>query len=247
MTKNALTVENLTKVYLDSKTKKENKALLNLSFEVKQGEVFGLLGPNGAGKTTTFYSIAGLIQPSDGEIFLNDVNITNMPMHLRSRHGISYLPQEASIFQNLSVEDNILGLAQLSMKHDEGLKDKYNKIVEDFNLSNILTQKGRELSGGQRRRVEIARCLVTMPKIILMDEPFAGIDPIAVEDIKKILNKLVSQGISILITDHNVSAALEICSRGLILSEGKILAEGSTDELIKNTKVREVYLGEMYS
>ena len=170
-----------------------------------------------------------------------------MPMHLRSRHGISYLPQEASIFQNLSVEDNILGLAQLSMKHDEGLKDKYNKIVEDFNLSNILTQKGRELSGGQRRRVEIARCLVTMPKIILMDEPFAGIDPIAVEDIKKILDKLVSQGISILITDHNVSAALEICSRGLILSEGKILAEGSTDELIKNTKVREVYLGEMYS
>jgi lipopolysaccharide export system ATP-binding protein len=218
-----------------------------MSLMVNPGETFGLLGPNGAGKTTTFYSIAGLIQPSDGEIFLNDVNITNMPMHLRSRHGISYLPQEASIFQNLSVEDNILGLAQLSMKHDEGLKDKYSKIIEDFNLSNILTQKGRELSGGQRRRVEIARCLVTMPKIILMDEPFAGIDPIAVEDIKKILNKLVSQGISILITDHNVSAALEICSRGLILSEGKILAEGSTDELIKNTKVREVYLGEMYS
>ena len=230
-----------------SKNIKNRNVIKDINFSINSAEIVGLLGPNGAGKTTTFYSIAGLIQPSDGEIFLNDVNITNMPMHLRSRHGISYLPQEASIFQNLSVEDNILGLAQLSMKHDEGLKDKYNKIVEDFNLSNILTQKGRELSGGQRRRVEIARCLVTMPKIILMDEPFAGIDPIAVEDIKKILNKLVSQGISILITDHNVSAALEICSRGLILSEGKILAEGSTDELIKNTKVREVYLGEMYS
>lgn len=230
-----------------SKNIKNRNIIKDINFSINSAEIVGLLGPNGAGKTTTFYSIAGLIQPSDGEIFLNDVNITNMPMHLRSRHGISYLPQEASIFQNLSVEDNILGLAQLSMKHDEGLKDKYNKIVEDFNLSNILTQKGRELSGGQRRRVEIARCLVTMPKIILMDEPFAGIDPIAVEDIKKILNKLVSQGISILITDHNVSAALEICSRGLILSEGKILAEGSPDELIKNTKVREVYLGEMYS
>ena len=230
-----------------SKNIKNRNIIKVINFSINSAEIVGLLGPNGAGKTTTFYSIAGLIQPSDGEIFLNDVNITNMPMHLRSRHGISYLPQEASIFQNLSVEDNILGLAQLSMKHDEGLKDKYNKIVEDFNLSNILTQKGRELSGGQRRRVEIARCLVTMPKIILMDEPFAGIDPIAVEDIKKILNKLVSEGISILITDHNVSAALEICSRGLILSEGKILAEGSTDELIKNTKVREVYLGEMYS
>jgi len=230
-----------------SKNIKNRNIIKDINFSINSAEIVGLLGPNGAGKTTTFYSIAGLIQPSDGEIFLNDVNITNMPMHLRSRHGISYLPQEASIFQNLSVEDNILGLAQLSMKHDEGLKVKYNKIVEDFNLSNILTQKGRELSGGQRRRVEIARCLVTMPKIILMDEPFAGIDPIAVEDIKNILNKLVSQGISILITDHNVSAALEICSRGLILSEGKILAEGSTDELIKNTKVREVYLGEMYS
>ena len=181
-----------------SKNIKNRNIIKDINFSINSAEIVGLLGPNGAGKTTTFYSIAGLIQPSDGEIFLNDVNITNMPMHLRSRHGISYLPQEASIFQNLSVEDNILGLAQLSMKHDEGLKDKYNKIVEDFNLSNILTQKGRELSGGQRRRVEIARCLVTMPKIILMDEPFAGIDPIAVEDIKKILNKLVSQGISIL-------------------------------------------------
>ena len=140
-----------------SKNIKNRNIIKDINFSINSAEIVGLLGPNGAGKTTTFYSIAGLIQPSDGEIFLNDVNITNMPMHLRSRHGISYLPQEASIFQNLSVEDNILGLAQLSMKYDEGLKDKYNKIVEDFNLSNILSQKGRELSGGQRRRVEIAR------------------------------------------------------------------------------------------
>jgi|TARA_B110000003_G_scaffold134112_1_gene136081 lipopolysaccharide export system ATP-binding protein len=224
-----------------------NRNIINdINFSINPAEIVGLLGPNGAGKTTTFYSIAGLIQPSHGEVFLKSKNITKMPMHLRSKHGISYLPQESSIFQNLSVEDNILGLAQLTMK-DEILKKKYNEIVENFNLSNILNQKGRELSGGQRRRVEIARCLVTTPKIILMDEPFAGIDPIAVDDIKKILNQLVSQGISILITDHNVGAALEICSRALILSEGNILAEGSTDELIKNAKVREVYLGEMYS
>ena len=230
-----------------SKNIKNRNIIKDINFSINSAEIVGLLGPNGAGKTTTFYSIAGLIQPSDGEIFLNDVNITNMPMHLRSRHGISYLPQESSIFQNLSVEDNILGLAQLSMIQSDALKDKYNKIIKDFNLSDILLQKGRELSGGQRRRVEIARCLVTMPQIILMDEPFAGIDPIAVEDIKKILNRLVSEGISILITDHNVSAALEICSRALILSEGSILAEGSPDELVKNAKVREVYLGEMYS
>ena len=198
-------------------------------------------------KLQPFIPIAGLMQPSYGKVFLNGNNITKMPMHLRSKYGISYLPQESSIFQNLTVEDNILGLAQLSMIHGDALKDKYNKIIKDFNLNNILSQKGRELSGGQRRRVEIARCLVTKPKIILMDEPFAGIDPIAVEEIKEILNQLVSEGISILITDHNVSAALEICSRALILSEGSILAEGSPDELVKNTKVREVYLGEMYS
>ena len=170
-----------------------------------------------------------------------------MPMHERSKLGIAYLPQESSIFQNLSVKDNILGLAQLSSDDNKAILSRFNKVVEEFNLSSILMQKGRELSGGQRRRVEIARCLVTMPKIILMDEPFAGIDPIAVDDIKKILNQLVSQGISILITDHNVSAALEICSRGLILSEGQVLAEGTTEELINNPKVREVYLGEMYS
>ena len=230
-----------------SKKIKNRDIIKDINFEVNNSEIVGLLGPNGAGKTTTFYSIAGLIRPSNGNIYINNQDITNMPMHERSKLGIAYLPQESSIFQNLSVKDNILGLAQLSSDDNKAILSRFNKVVEEFNLSSILMQKGRELSGGQRRRVEIARCLVTMPKIILMDEPFAGIDPIAVDDIKKILNQLVSQGISILITDHNVSAALEICSRGLILSEGQVLAVGTTEELINNPKVREVYLGEMYS
>jgi lipopolysaccharide export system ATP-binding protein len=236
-----LSVSNLSK-------KIKNKSIIeNINFVVNRSEILGLLGPNGAGKTTTFYTIAGLIKPSEGKIFFNKKNVTDMPMHNRSKLGMSYLPQESSIFLNLSVKHNILGLAQLASPDTNLIKNIFDEVVEEFNLSKILNQKGRELSGGQRRRVEIARCLVTKPNMILMDEPFAGIDPIAVDDIKKILNKLVTKDISILITDHNVGAALEICNRALILSEGKILAEGSTNELINNNKVKEVYLGEMYS
>tara|TARA_B100000579_G_scaffold178618_1_gene145590 strand:- start:1559 stop:2278 length:720 start_codon:yes stop_codon:yes gene_type:complete len=236
-----LSVSNLSK-------KIKNKSIIeNINFVVNRSEILGLLGPNGAGKTTTFYTIAGLIKPSEGKIFFNKKNVTDMPMHNRSKLGMSYLPQESSIFLNLSVKHNILGLAQLASPDTNLIKNIFDEVVEEFNLSKILNQKGRELSGGQRRRVEIARCLVTKPNMILMDEPFAGIDPIAVDDIKKILNKLVTKDISILITDHNVGAALEICNRALILSEGKILAEGSTNELINNSKVKEVYLGEMYS
>ena len=236
-----LSVKNLAKK-IKSKT-----IVKDINFSVNSSEIVGLLGPNGAGKTTTFYSIAGLIKPTKGEIFFNGQEITNMAMHSRSKLGISYLPQESSIFLNLSVKDNILGLAQLCESDSISVKKIYDEIIEEFNLSDMLNQNGRELSGGQRRRVEIARCLVTKPKIILMDEPFAGIDPVAVDDIKKILNNLLSKEISILITDHNVGAALAICKRALILSEGKILAEGSTNELINNSKVKEVYLGEMYS
>ena len=236
-----LSVSNLSK-------KIKNKSIIeNINFVVNRSEILGLLGPNGAGKTTTFYTIAGLIKPSEGKISFNNKNVTDMPMHNRSKLGMSYLPQESSIFLNLSVKHNILGLAQLASPDTNLIKNIFDEVVEEFNLSKILNQKGRELSGGQRRRVEIARCLVTKPNMILMDEPFAGIDPIAVDDIKKILNKLVTKNISILITDHNVGAALEICNRALILSEGKILAEGSTNELINNNKVKEVYLGEMYS
>ncbi len=236
-----LSVSNLSK-------KIKNKSIIeNINFVVNRSEILGLLGPNGAGKTTTFYTIAGLIKPSEGKIFFNKKNVTDMPMHNRSKLGMSYLPQESSIFLNLSVKHNILGLAQLASPDTNLIKNIFDEVVEEFNLSKILNQKGRELSGGQRRRVEIARCLVTKPNMILMDEPFAGIDPIAVDDIKKILNKLVTKDISILITDHNVGAALEICNRALILSEGKILAEGSTNELINNSKVKEIYLGEMYS
>ena len=236
-----LRVSNLSK-------KIKNRIIIeNINFVLNSSEILGLLGPNGAGKTTTFYTIAGLIKPSEGKISFNNENVTDMPMHNRSKLGMSYLPQESSIFLNLSVKHNILGLAQLASPDTNLIKNIFDEVVEEFNLSKILNQKGRELSGGQRRRVEIARCLVTKPNMILMDEPFAGIDPIAVDDIKKILNKLVTKDISILITDHNVGAALEICNRALILSEGKILAEGSTNELIKNSKVKEIYLGEMYS
>ena len=235
---------NLNKI---SKSIKDKIIVNDISFEINEGSINGLLGPNGAGKTTTFYLIAGLIPLDSGEIIYNNQNISNLPMHKRSNIGIKYLPQEPSIFQNLTVRENLYGLAEISLKEKNKIDKFMDQSIEEFSLQDVLDKKGRQLSGGQRRKVEIARTLAASPKIILLDEPFAGIDPIAVDDIKKILNKLVTKDISILITDHNVGAALEICNRALILSEGKILAEGSTNELINNNKVKEVYLGEMYS
>ena len=230
-----------------SKSYRGRKVVNNISIEVNQGEIVGLLGPNGAGKTTSFYMIVGIIKPESGDIFLDNEVISSFPMYQRAQKGIGYLAQEESVFRKLSVEDNILGILEFTDLTKNQQKEKAEQLMEEFGLIKIRKSRGDLLSGGERRRTEIARALANDPKFLLLDEPFAGVDPIAVEDIKKILNRLVSEGISILITDHNVSAALEICSRALILSEGSILAEGSPDELVKNAKVREVYLGEMYS
>ena len=219
----------------------------NISFEVPSGCISGLLGPNGAGKTTTFYIIAGLIKADKGDIFLADEHVSNFAMHKRSKMGIKYLPQEPSIFQNLSVYENLLGLAELSFKRKEDIENFITKSIDEFNLSEILNHKGRQLSGGQRRKVEIARTLAANPKIILLDEPFAGIDPIAIDEIKQVLIKLKNKKIGILITDHNVREALEICDHELVINNGSIIAKGDKNSLIKDEMVKKVYLGDMYS
>ena len=230
-----------------SKAIKEKRILSGISFEVIKGQIYGLLGPNGAGKTSTFYIIAGLTQSDLGEISLDNKDISNVPMHKRSMMGIKYLPQEPSIFQNLSVYQNLQGLAELSFNNIVDIKRFIDESVEEFGLSEILDLKGRQLSGGQRRKVEIARTLAAEPKIILLDEPFAGIDPIAIEDIKNVLRKLVKKNIGVLITDHNVRETLEICDQAAIINNGEIIAEGNKDELINNELVKKVYLGNMYS
>ena len=219
----------------------------NISFEVPSGCISGLLGPNGAGKTTTFYIIAGLIKADKGDIFLDDENVSSFAMHKRSKMGIKYLPQEPSIFQNLSVYENLLGLAELSFKRKEDIENFITKSIDEFNLSEILNHKGRQLSGGQRRKVEIARTLAANPKIILLDEPFAGIDPIAIDEIKQVLIKLKNKNIGILITDHNVREALEICDHAIVINNGSIIAKGDKNSLIKDEMVKKVYLGDMYS
>ena len=219
----------------------------NISFEVPSGCISGLLGPNGAGKTTTFYIIAGLIKADKGDIFLADEHVSNFAMHKRSKMGIKYLPQEPSIFQNLSVYENLLGLAELSFKRKEDIENFITKSIDEFNLSEILNHKGRQLSGGQRRKVEIARTLAANPKIILLDEPFAGIDPIAIDEIKQVLIKLKNKKIGILITDHNVREALEICDHAIVINNGSIIAKGDKNSLIKDEMVKKVYLGDMYS
>ena len=230
-----------------NKTIKDKNIVDNISFEVPSGCISGLLGPNGAGKTTTFYIIAGLIKADKGDIFLADENVSNFAMHKRSKMGIKYLPQEPSIFQNLSVYENLLGLAELSFKRKEDIENFITKSIDEFNLSEILNHKGRQLSGGQRRKVEIARTLAANPKIILLDEPFAGIDPIAIDEIKQVLIKLKNKNIGILITDHNVREALEICDHAIVINNGSIIAKGDKNSLIKDEMVKKVYLGDMYS
>ena len=230
-----------------SKSIKDKKILSKVSFKVDAGQIYGLLGPNGAGKTTTFYIIAGLIGFEDGQVSLLDNDISNLPMHKRSKLGIKYLPQEPSIFQGLTVYENLKGLAELSIKSNEEIKDFVEKSIEEFGLADIANLKGRQLSGGQRRKVEIARTLAADPKIILLDEPFAGIDPLAIEDIKVILANLAKKNIGILITDHNVRETLEICDKAAIINCGEIIAEGNKNELINNELVKETYLGNMFS
>ena len=230
-----------------SKSIRNKRIVKDISFEVLLGQICGLLGPNGAGKTTTFYLIAGLIKSDSGEIILADEDVSNIPMHKRSKKGIKYLPQEPSIFQNLTVYENLLGLAELSFSNTKDLDLFLEQSIDEFKLSKILSLKGRQLSGGQRRKVEIARTLASNPKIILLDEPFAGIDPIAIEEIKQVLVKLKNKNIGILITDHNVRESLEICDQAIVINDGKVIAEGNKELLINNEIVKKVYLGDMYS
>ena len=241
MNSNRLTLTNI------EKTLGSNKILSDVSFSVGSKEIVGLLGPNGAGKTTAFYIAAGLIFPNKGKVFINDKDVSNNPMHARANLGLGYLPQEASIFPDLSVESNLLGIAELSNGDTEQKTKKLTKIIDDFDLNNILQTKGRMLSGGQRRKVEIARTLICEPSIILLDEPFAGIDPIAVEEIKELLKEICKKNISILITDHNVRETLSICNRAIILSEGSVIAEGNEKSLKENAHVKQKYFGQMFS
>ena len=229
------------------KSIKDKEIIEDISFKVNFGEIFGLLGPNGAGKTSTFYIIAGLTKADKGDIIFDEKNISNMSMHHRSNYGLKYLPQEPSIFANLTVYENLYGLAELNFKKKGDINKFIDSSVDEFDLSKILKLKGRQLSGGQRRKVEIARTLASKPKLILLDEPFAGIDPIAIEDIKNVLKNLSAKKIGVLITDHNVRETLEICNNGAIINNGKIIAKGNTQNLIENDKVKKVYLGSMYS
>ena len=223
------------------------KILSGINFSIAANEIVGLLGPNGAGKTTAFYIAAGIIFPSTGQIFINNEDVTQKPMHARANLGLGYLPQEASIFPELSVENNLLGIVELSMGDQDKKIEKLSKIVDEFGLKNILQTKGRMLSGGQRRKVEIARTLICEPDIVLLDEPFAGIDPIAVEEIKELLQEICKKNISILITDHNVRETLSLCDRAIILNEGSVIAEGDEATLKDNAHVRHKYFGKMFS
>ena len=215
----------------------------DVSINLNQGEIVGLLGPNGAGKTTTFYMMVGLVSPFNGKVFLDQTDITKLPMYKRAQMGVGYLPQEASVFRTMSVEDNLLSVLEMTNLSKAEQKYKCDSLIDEFGLSKVRKINGRVLSGGERRRTEIARALATNPKFILLDEPFAGVDPIAVEDIQKIVSKLKEKNIGILITDHNVHETLSITDRSYLLFEGKILKQGKTDELANDEQVRKVYLG----
>ena len=218
----------------------------NVSFEVNQGEIVGLLGPNGAGKTTSFYMVVGLVKPDQGEVYLDEQDITKLPMYKRAQLGIGYLPQEASIFRKLSVEDNIASVLEMTKLSKAEQAAKLESLLEEFHLQHVRKSNGDVLSGGERRRTEIARALAVDPKFILLDEPFAGIDPIAVEDIQVIVSRLKYKNIGILITDHNVQETLSITDRAYLLFEGKILKSGSAEELAADEQVRKVYLGQNF-
>lgn len=225
------------------KSYKGRTVVKQVSIDVNQGEIVGLLGPNGAGKTTTFYMVVGLIKPDEGNVFLNDINITSLPMYKRAQMGIGYLPQEASVFRSMSVEDNILAVLEMTTLTKKERLVKLERLLDEFNLHHVRKNNGDSLSGGERRRTEIARALAVDPKFILLDEPFAGVDPIAVEDIQGVVARLKYKNIGILITDHNVNETLSICDRAYLLIEGKIFKHGTAEELADDEQVRRLYLG----
>ncbi|MED5411399.1 MAG: LPS export ABC transporter ATP-binding protein [Pseudomonadota bacterium] len=230
-----------------AKSYKGRKVVRDVSLNIEQGEIVGLLGPNGAGKTTCFYMIVGLINADSGDVSINENSLTSLPIHKRASFGLSYLPQDSSIFRTLSVENNILAI--LETRHDLSGSEKQRKLealLDDFNIQHIRHNKGMSLSGGERRRTEIARTLAMDPKFILLDEPFAGVDPISVSDIKEIIQHLKARDIGILLTDHNVRETLDICEKAYIVSEGQIIAKGTADDILNNEKVREVYLGDQF-
>ena len=236
------------RIHTESLVKQYGKRTVvnNVSFEVSQGEIVGLLGPNGAGKTTSFYMVVGLVKPDSGNVFLDGENITKLPMYQRAHKGIGYLPQEASIFRKLSVEDNIAAVLEMTKLTHAEQKRKLDELLDEFRLNHVRKSNGDVLSGGERRRTEIARALAVNPKFILLDEPFAGIDPIAVEDIQSIVATLKFKNIGILITDHNVQETLSITDRAYLLFEGKILKAGTAEELAADEQVRKVYLGQNF-
>lgn len=236
-----LRAENIVKKY------RKRTVVKGVSFEVSQGEIVGLLGPNGAGKTTSFYMIVGLIQPLSGRIFLDDEEITKLPVYKRAKKGIGYLAQEASVFRKLSIEDNLKAVLEMTDYTKDYQKEKLESLIQEFGLQHIRKSKGYQLSGGERRRTEIARALAIDPKFILLDEPFAGVDPIAVEDIQEIVRKLVEKNIGVLITDHNVHETLSITDRSYLLFEGSIMKAGTAEELAGDEDVRRVYLGQNFS